>query len=178
MLALLAAVAFLIAGCATSGSFDEDDSATLIVAQKQQEAAVGRAGQKMPDPQAALLVCDGKCLVKSKGVSLQAGDQARIAVDDDKNSFRVYIGEGSVDFVITNWQRTIVLSTPWSDNILKGAETDRDGVETVHGSVTVDGGGRVEIAVSVGQLAIATPEGTQMTDASKKVVLIADPLSD
>ncbi len=55
-----------------------------------------------PVEEEALLVCDGKCMIKALGISLVGADGARLAIKNEQDQFTLLVNNGRVDFVITD----------------------------------------------------------------------------
>ncbi|HAX95780.1 MAG TPA: hypothetical protein DCY35_04560 [Prolixibacteraceae bacterium] len=123
----------------------------------------------------SMLVCDGKCMVKSEGISLVAGDQAKFAIKNESDTFRLFLREGSVDYVITDKARKIAFHTPEgvysvADIIFNAASNP-----VVRGTVMVNADGKTEISVKEGRMTFATADGMKTVGANEKIVLaIAD----
>jgi hypothetical protein len=123
----------------------------------------------------ALLVCDGKCMIKSEGISLIAGDKAKVAVANEENSFKLYMKEGKVDYNITSNVRTIAFYTPQGTYTVAEVVFNAGNQSSVKGSVQVDASGKTEISVTEGKMVFATAEGMKTVDANNKIVLAVAP---
>lgn len=118
-----------------------------------------------------MLVCDGKCMIKSEGVSLVAGNQAKFAIKNEADTFRLFLREGSVDFVITDKARKIAFHTP--EGVYSVAEIMFNAASNpvVRGSVQVNKDGKTEVSVREGRLTFATADGMKVVGANEKIVL-------
>jgi hypothetical protein len=123
----------------------------------------------------ALLVCDGKCMIKSEGISLIAGDKAKVAVTNEKSSFKLYMKEGTVDYNITSNVRTIAFFTPQGTYTVAEVVFNAGNQSSVKGSVEVTADGKTEISVTEGRMVFATAEGMKTVDANNKIVLAVAP---
>ncbi len=124
-----------------------------------------------PVENGSLLVCDGKCMIKSPGIALVAADQAKLAIKNKPDAFNLILREGTVDFVITDKARKIVFHTP--EGIYSVAETFFNAGDSpvVRGSIMVNSKGQSEISVTEGKMVFITAAGKQTVDANSKLVL-------
>jgi hypothetical protein len=124
-----------------------------------------------PLDESSMLVCDGKCMVKSEGISLVAADQAKFAIKNDGDTFRLFLQAGSVDYVITEKARKIAFHTP--EGVYSVAEIIFNAASdpVVRGTVTVTKDGKTEVSVKEGKLVFATADGMKTVNANEKIVL-------
>ncbi len=132
---------------------------------------VGKLSGQNPIEDGALLVCDGKCMLKSEGISVIAADKSQIAVKNETDTFRLYIKEGVADFVINSNARKIAFYTPQGSYTVAEVVYNASNSPVVKGSVTVDSDGVTEISVTEGRMVFATAEGMKTVDANHKIVL-------
>jgi len=128
------------------------------------------AGQN-PIEDGALLVCDGKCMLKSEGISLIAADQSKVAVKNEADTFRLYMKEGTVDFIINSNARKIAFYTPQDTYTVAEVVFNASSTPAVKGRVVVDSDGNTDISVTEGRMVFATSEGMKTVDANHKIVL-------
>lgn len=151
---------------ATAGSVGHGDFGVY----KGGQLADKLSGQN-PIEEGALLVCDGKCMIKSEGVSLVAADQARLAIRNEAKSFNLFLREGNVNYTITSNTRQIAFHTPQGTyttaEVIFNAATN----PVVRGYAKVNADGATEIGVEEGRLVFATAEGMKTVDANQKIVL-------
>lgn len=129
-----------------------------------------------PIDEGSMLVCDGKCMIKSAGISLVAADQAKFAIKNEADTFRLFLQSGSVDYVITEKARKIAFHTP--EGVYSVAEIIFNAASdpVVRGTVAVTKDGRTEVSVTEGRLVFATADGMKTVNANEKIVLaIASP---
>ncbi len=124
-----------------------------------------------PIEDGSLLVCDGKCIIKSEGITLIGANKAAVAVANEEDTFRLFIKEGSVDFVINNNMRQIAFYTPGGTYTVADVIFNASSQSAVKGKVVVDNAGNTEISVSEGRMVFATDEGMKTVDANSKLVL-------
>ncbi len=124
-----------------------------------------------PIDESSMLVCDGKCMIKSEGISLVAADQAKFAIKNDGDTFRLFLQAGSVDYVITEKARKIAFHTP--EGVYSVAEIIFNAASdpVVRGTVTVTKDGKTEVSVKEGKLVFATADGMKTINANEKIVL-------
>jgi hypothetical protein len=118
-----------------------------------------------------MLVCDGKCMIKSEGISLVAADQAKFAIKNEADTFRLFLSKGSVDYVITDKARKIAFHTPEGVYSVADVVFNAASNPVVRGSVTVNADGKTEVSVTEGRLTFATADGMKTIGANEKIVL-------
>lgn len=138
-------------------------------------ALVSKLTGQNPIEDGSLLVCDGKCMIKSEGISLIADDDANVAVANEENTFKLYVKEGKVDYVISSNVRTISFYTPQGTYTVAEVIFNAGNKSVVKGTVEVDGTGKTEITVTEGRMVFATAEGMKTVDANNKIVLAVAP---
>lgn len=138
-------------------------------------ALVSKLTGQNPIEDGSLLVCDGKCMIKSEGISLVAGDKANVAVTNEKDTFKLYLKEGKVDYIINSNVRTISFYTPQGTYTVAEVVFNAGNQSAVKGTVEVDSTGKTEITVTEGRMVFATAEGMKTVDANNKIVLAVAP---
>lgn len=139
------------------------------------ETLAGKLSGQNPVEDGTLLVCDGKCMVKSEGISLVAANQSKMAVTNSDGTFNLYVQEGRVDYVITSNARKIAFYTPQGTYTVAEVIFNADSNPVVKGSVVVDASGKTEISVTEGRMVFATADGMKTVDANQKIVLAVAP---
>ncbi len=136
---------------------------------------VDKLSGQNPIAESSLLVCDGKCMVKSEGISLVAADQAKFAIQNEDAVFNLFVRVGRVDYVINDSSRKIAFHTP--DGSYSTAEVifNASSSPVVRGSVEVSESGETAISVTEGRLVFATADGMKTVDANNKIVLAVLP---
>lgn len=124
-----------------------------------------------PVEEGALLVCDGKCMIKSEGISLVAADQAKLAIKNEDKAFNLFLREGYVNYTITNNTRQIAFHTAQGTYTTAEVIFNAGSNPVVRGYVQVDKDGQTEIGVDEGRLVFATAEGAKIVDANHKIIL-------
>jgi hypothetical protein len=128
-----------------------------------------------PVEDGTLLVCDGKCLLKSQGISLIASNNSRIAVASETDTYKLYVKEGEVKFIINNNARKLAFYTPQGTYTIAEVVFNASTTPVVRGSIVVDGQGKTEISVFEGRMVFATADGLKTIDATQKIVLAMVP---
>lgn len=146
----------------------------ISILNDQGQVATKLAGQN-PIEDGALLVCDGKCMLKSQGISIIADDKSKIAVKNETDIFKLYVKEGQVDYVINSNARKIAFITPQGTHTIAEAIFSASTGSVVKGSVRVTEEGETQIAVSEGRLVFTTAEGVQTVDANNGLILAQAP---
>lgn len=151
---------------AQGGSIGQGDFAVM-----KDDKLIDKLSGQNPLKEEAMLVCDGKCMVKSEGISLVAADQAKFAIKNEADTFRLFLREGSVDYVITDQARKIAFHTP--DGVYSVAEIMFNAASNpvVRGNVRVTGEGVTEIEVKEGRMVFATADGMKSVGANEKIIL-------
>ena len=174
-IALCLVVAFSLSStvsfAAQGGSIGQGNIAVL-----KDDQVVDTLKGRNPIDESSMLVCDGKCMIKSAGISLVATDQAKFAIKNEAETFRLFLRSGSVDYVITETTRKIAFHTP--EGVYSVAEIIFNAASdpVVKGSVTVTKDGKTEVSVTEGRLVFATADGMKTVNANEKIVLaIATP---
>ncbi len=111
------------------------------------DTLVSKLSGQNPIEDGALLVCDGKCMLKSEGISVIATDKSKIAVTNEADTFRLYVKEGTVDYVINNNTRKIAFYTPQGTYTVAEVVFNASSTPVVKGRVVVDSDGNTEISV-------------------------------
>jgi hypothetical protein len=155
---------------AQGGSIGQGDFAVM-----KGDKLVDKLSGQNPIQDESMLVCDGKCMVKSEGISLVAADQAKFAIKNETDTFRLFLREGSVDYVITDKARKIAFHTP--EGVYSVAEIVFNAASNpvVRGSVRVTKEGKTEIEVKEGRMIFATADGMKAVGANEKIVLAVLP---
>lgn len=124
-----------------------------------------------PVDEGSLMVCDGKCMIKSEGISLVAADQAKFAIQNEESVFNLYIRDGQLSYVVNDNSRKIAFHTPSGTYTVAEVVFNAGSSPVVKGSVQVNAAGETEIAVTEGRLVFATADGMKTVDANHKIVL-------
>jgi len=141
----------------------------------QGEQLVDKLSGQNPIAESSLLVCDGKCMIKSQGISLVAADQAKFAIQNEESVFNLYVRSGKVDYVISDNARKIAFHTPEGTYTVADVIFNASSSPVVRGSVQVSASGETEIEVTEGRLVFATGDGMKTVDANNKIVLAVLP---
>jgi hypothetical protein len=136
---------------------------------------VSKLSGQNPIEDGSLLICDGKCMIKSEGISLIAGDKANVAITNEENTFKLYVKEGRVDYIINSNVRTISFYTPQGTYTVAEVIFNAGGQSAVKGTVEVNSKGKTEITVTEGRMVFATADGMKTVDANNKIVLAVAP---
>ncbi len=105
-LVLAFSVSTTVSFAAQGGSIGQGDISVMKGSQ-----VVDQLKGQNPVQDSSMLVCDGKCMIKSEGISLVAADQAKFAIKNEADTFRLFLRSGSVDYVITEKARKIAFHT-------------------------------------------------------------------
>ncbi len=163
----LASMNFAFAG----GSIGHGD---ISVFDNNGQISTKLSGQN-PVEDGALLVCDGKCMIKSQGISLIAADKSKIAIENQPDLFKLYIKAGQVDYIINSNARKIAFYTPDGTYTVAEVVFNASSTPVVKGSILVNEEGKTEISVTEGRLSFATADGVKTVDANNKIVMAVAP---
>lgn len=157
-------------GLAAGGSIGFGD----ISVYKNNQLVSKLSGQN-PVEDGSLLVCNGKCMIKSQGISLVGEDAAKVAVVSEEDNFKIYVKEGKVDFIINSNVRNVSFRTPGGIYTVAEVVFNAGSNPVVKGNIMVDERGETEINVTEGRLVFATAEGQKVVDANNKIVFAVAP---
>ena len=90
--------------CLAAGSIAHGDLSVY----KSGQLADKLSGQN-PVDEGSLMVCDGKCMIKSEGISLVATDQAKFAIQNEESVFNLYVRDGQLNFIIPKVSYKVVM---------------------------------------------------------------------
>ena len=165
-LILAFSVSTTVSFAAQGGSIGQGDFSVM----KGDQVVEQLKGQN-PVQDSSMLVCDGKCMIKSEGISLVAADQAKFAIKNEADTFRLFLRSGSVDYVITEKARKIAFHTPEGVYSVADVIFNAGSDPVVRGTVTVTKDGKTEVSVKEGKLVFATADGMKTVNADEKIVL-------
>ena len=125
---------------------------------------------KNPMVEDSLLVCNGKCIINSNGISLVAAQNAIFAVKNQGDQFNLLVKQGKVDFTLLNTSHKIAFFTP------DGGYTVGNGIVKAASDSSLRGfmqvvNGKTEVGLYDGSMVFATAEGTRTVNANEKIIL-------
>lgn len=153
------------------GSIGHGDISVL----NDQGTIITKLSGQNPVEDGTLLACDGKCMLKSQGISIIAADKSKIAVANEANLFKLYVKEGQVDYVINSNARKIAFFTPQGTYSVAEVIFNASTGSVIKGSVVVDSEGKTEITVTEGQLVFTTADGIKTVNPNSRLVLAQTP---
>jgi hypothetical protein len=154
-----------ISSAASQGSVSEGN----IAVYKQ-----GKLSKKLtginPVEEGSLIICQGKCLIRSHGVSIMAEDQAELAIADQDGLFNLFVRHGHVEFIISPSAQKIAFNTP--DGVYSIADVifNASSSSAVRGYMNVDEGG-ARVGVREGRMIFATDTGPKTVKADQQIIL-------
>jgi hypothetical protein len=119
----------------------------------------------------SLLVCDGTCMIKARGISLIGSSGTKLAVKNDQNLFNLLVDEGRVDFVITDSISKVAFYTPKGQYTVADIMFNASTANTVRGYMEVAADGTAEVGVNEGRMVFSTADGTKTVDSNNKILL-------
>ena len=161
----------LVVGVGTAFSAQSGTVAQGNISVYQGGQLVERLTGQNPVTDESLLVCNGKCLVKTKGVSLIGVEGTRLAIKNDKDIFNLLVNKGRVDFVITGSVSKIAFYTPQSEYTIADIMLNASTHQPVRGYMNVSDDGRAEIGVTEGRMVFSTADGAKTVGNNDKIIL-------
>jgi len=131
---------------------------------------VNKLAGKNPLVEDSLLVCNGKCVVNSNGISLVAAENAIFAVKDQGNRFNLLVKQGRVDFTLLNTSHKIAFFTPDGSYTVGNGLVKASSGSSLRGYMQVING-KAEVGLYEGSMVFATAEGPQTVNANEKIIL-------
>lgn len=123
-----------------------------------------------PVEEGSLLVCDGKCMIKSNGVSVMAEDQAELAITNKDGLFNLFVRRGHVEFIISESAKKIVFHTPAGVYSVADVMFNASNDSVVRGYMNVNDSGS-KVGVREGLMIFATDEGAKAVKANEHIIL-------
>lgn len=156
-----------LASAATKGRIMTNGKVTLA----KNGQVVGTYTEQGPVDEGALITCDGACMVKMQGITLNAVDQTRFALKDTGDALNLFVGSGKVYFMVTDLNRQFAFFSP------AGYQVKTDGfIAPASSEVAVKGFIEVsdkatEIGMDSGSMVVQTAEGTKTVAPGQTIVL-------
>lgn len=119
----------------------------------------------------ALLICDGKCMIKAPGISLIGSDGAKLAIKQNQEQFNLLVNKGQVDFVITDSISKVAFYTPDGQYTVADIMFNASTNTPVRGYMQVADDGAIEIGVFEGRMVFSTAEGAKTVDSNNRLLL-------
>jgi hypothetical protein len=116
------------------------------------------------------MLCDGKCLLKAKGISMAAMDKTVLAVKEEAESFNILVNSGRVEFVLYENSKNIAFHTPDGAYSLAEPIFNASSGSTVRGFVIVDDKG-TKVGIREGRMIFTTDDGTKTVNANQGIIL-------
>lgn len=124
-----------------------------------------------PVDEEALLVCNGKCMIKSTGVSIIGATGTELAVKSDQKQFNLLLKQGQLDFILSGAVGKMGFYTAdrqyASADVIYNAST----ASPVRGYMQVTSEGSTKIGVYEGRLVFNTVEGAKTIDSNNYILL-------
>ena len=123
-----------------------------------------------PVDEGSLLVCEGKCMIRSGGVSLLAEDQAELAIANEDQGFNLFVKRGHVEFVISANAQKITFHTPEGVYSVADVVFNSSSNPVVRGYMQVDDDG-ARVAVREGRMIFDTANGVKSVKKNEQIIL-------
>ena len=123
-----------------------------------------------PVEEGPLLVCNGKCMIKSGGVSILAEDQAELAIATQDQTFNLFVRSGHVEFTISPSAKKMVFHTPEGAYSVADVMFNTSSEPVVRGYMQVDDKG-ARVGVREGRMIFATADGAKSVKADQQIIL-------
>lgn len=128
-----------------------------------------------PIEDGSLLVCYGKCMVKSVGISLLPSDRSQISVTNMRDSYNLFVRQGWVDFAISSNNRKVAFFTEDGRYTIAEAVMDNNAFSVVKGKFSVDDEGRPDISIAQGQMTFETDRGLDAVNEDNTLAMAINP---
>ena len=123
-----------------------------------------------PVEEGSMLVCDGKCMIKSNGVSILAEDQAELAITNQGQIFNLFVRRGHVEFIISDNAKKLAFHTPEGVYSVADVMFNSSTNSVVRGYMQVDDSG-TRVGVREGRMIFATADGAKAVKADEQIIL-------
>ena len=123
-----------------------------------------------PVEEGSLLVCNGKCMIKSNGVSILAEDQAELAITNKDGFFNLFVRQGHVEFIISDGTKKLTFHTPEGAYSVADVMFNTSTDSVVRGYMLVDDSG-TKVGIREGRMIFATADGAKSVKADEYIIL-------
>lgn len=123
-----------------------------------------------PVDEDAMLICDGKCMIKSNGVSVLAEDKAELAISNRDGFFNIFVRRGHVEFIISESANKIAFHTPSGAYSVADVMFNASNDSVVRGYMNVDDS-TAKVGVREGRMIFATDDGAKAVNADEYIIL-------
>ena len=139
----------------------------------------GKLADKMsgttPVTEEALLVCEGNCLIKTKGIALVVQDGTEMAVKKSRDQFNLMVMNGLVDFSLTNQAGKVAFYTADGQYTVGDPMFNASTEDAVRGYMQIADDGRARVGLHDGRMVFSTGEGAKTVNSNEYILLKAEP---
>ena len=123
-----------------------------------------------PVEEGPLLVCNGKCMIRSGGVAILAADKAELAIANRDGSFNLFVRSGHVEFTISPGARKMVFFTPDGAYSVADVMFNASTEPVVRGYMQVNDEG-ARVGVREGRMIFNTADGIKTVKPDQQIIL-------
>ena len=138
----------------------------------------GKIADKMsgttPVTEEALLVCEGNCLIKTKGIALVVQDGTEMAVKKSRDQFNLMVMNGLVDFSLTNQAGKVAFYTADGQYTVGDPMFNASTANAVRGYMQIADDGRARVGLHQGRMVFSTGEGAKTVNSNEYILLKAE----
>ncbi|MCW5210738.1 hypothetical protein VU03_03225, partial [Desulfobulbus sp. N3] len=128
-----------------------------------------------PVTENALLVCEGKCLVKTKGIALIVQDGTEMSVKKSQGQFNMMVMNGLVDFSLTEQVGKVAFYTAGGQYTVGDAMFNTSTDNAIRGYMQIADDGRARVGLHDGRMVFSTGEGPKTVNSNEYILLKAEP---
>ncbi len=138
----------------------------------------GKLADKMsgttPVTEEALLVCEGNCLIRTKGIALVVQDGTEMAVKRSRDQFNLMVMNGLVDFSLTDQAGKVAFYTADGQYTVGDAMFNASTESAVRGYMQIADDGRARVGIHDGRMVFSTGEGPKTVNSNEYILLKAE----
>ncbi|WP_339134687.1 MAG: hypothetical protein WGN25_16035 [Candidatus Electrothrix sp. GW3-4] len=138
----------------------------------------GKLTKKMsgttPVTEEALLVCEGKCLLKTTGIALVVQDGTEMAVKKGPDRFNLMVMNGLVDFSLTDQAGKMAFYTADGQYTVGDPMFNTSTANAVRGYMQIADDGRARVGLHEGRMVFSTGEGAKTINSNEYILLKAE----
>ena len=128
-----------------------------------------------PVTEDALLVCAGKCLIKTKGIALVIQDGTEMSVKKSADQFNMMVMNGLVDFSLTEQAGKVAFYTADGQYTVGNPMFNASTANAIRGYMQTADDGRARVGLHDGRMVFSTGEGPRTVNSNEYILLKAEP---
>jgi hypothetical protein len=135
----------------------------------------GKMSGTTPVAEESLLVCEGNCLIKTKGIALVVQDGTEMAVKRSQDQFNLMVMNGLVDFSLTEQAGKVAFYTADGQYTVGDPMFNASTEDAVRGYMQIADDGRARVGLHDGRMVFSTGEGAKTVNSNEYILLKAEP---